>query len=62
MLYQNAVIGSACYIATYNRTWYGPATVDAVALAMKRKEKTMPFGIDLMRSQVLHWAGQVLWP
>jgi len=25
----------------------------------KRKEKTMPFGINLMRSQVFYWAAQV---
>ena len=51
-----------CFVATYPRTCYGPATVDALALAMKRKEKTAPFGVDLMRSQVLYRAAQVLWP
>ena len=25
----------------------------------KRKEKTTPFGVKLMRSQVLYWAAQV---
>jgi hypothetical protein len=28
----------------------------------KRKEKTMPFGINLMRSQVLYWAAQCTAP
>ncbi len=26
----------------------------------KRREKTTPFGVNLMRSQVLHWAAQLV--
>ncbi len=29
-----------------------------VHLGIERKEKTKPFGINLMRSQVLYWAAQ----
>ncbi len=33
-----------------------------MAIKKKRKEKTTPFGVNLMRSQVLYQAAQISWP
>ena len=33
-------------------------TFTQVCACRKRKEKTTPFGVNLMRSQVLYWAAQ----
>ena len=32
--------------------------IAAAAVDRKEKRKTMPFSVNLMRSQVLHWAAQ----
>ena len=49
-----------CLACSYPAGCCRPCTTHDLDLERKRKEKTTPFGVNLMRRQVLYWDVQVL--